>query len=93
MPRALRGFLAAVVVLTASPALAQTGDGRLRGFVKDEQGAVLPGVSVTAHNPAELAGFAAWRFEGIVMRAGTTFTVDVQLRIGTLAETVTIASR
>ncbi len=120
MSRALLGSLAAAIVLTATTVFAQTGDGSLRGFVKDEQGAILPGVTVTAHSPAlltpvsvvsdstgyyrvlnlppgtyaltaELAGFASWRFEGIVMRAGTTFTVDVQMKIGTLAETVTVS--
>ena len=32
-------------------AWAQTGAGGLRGFVKDESGAVLPGVTVTATSP------------------------------------------
>ena len=32
-------------------ASAQTGAGGLRGFVKDESGAVLPGVTVTATSP------------------------------------------
>ena len=35
--------------------LAQTGDGTLRGYVKDESGAVLPGVTVTATSPELLA--------------------------------------
>ena len=39
---------------------------------------------------AELAGFSTYRREGIVMRAGITFTVDVQMKIGTLAETITV---
>lgn len=120
MSRALLASFAAVLLATATLASAQTGDGSLRGFVKDEQGGVLPGVSVTARSPAlltpvsvvsdstgyyrvlnlppgtyaltaELSGFASWRFEGITMRAGTTFTVDIQMKIGTLAETVTVA--
>jgi hypothetical protein len=112
-------FGVGLVCLTWSEGFAQTGDGSLRGYVRDEQGAVLPGVTVTAHSPAllapvaavsdsggyyrllnlppgtyalsaELAGFAGWRREGIIMRAGTTFSVDVQMKIGTLAETVTV---
>ena len=39
---------------------------------------------------AELSGFSAWRREGIIMRAGITFSVDVDLKIGTLAETITV---
>lgn len=39
---------------------------------------------------AELAGFASYRREGIIMRAGTTFTVDVQMKVGALAETITV---
>lgn len=108
-----------IALLTPLTVQAQTGDGSLRGYVKDDQGAVLPGVTVTAQSPAllvpvsavsdgggyyrllnlppgtyvltaELSGFAAWRREGIIMRAGTTFTIDVQMRIGTLEETVTV---
>jgi outer membrane receptor protein involved in Fe transport len=100
-------------------AVAQTGDGSLRGYVKDEQGAVLPGVTVTATSPAlltpvsgvtdsggyyrllnlppgtyaitaELSGFSTSRREGIIMRAGITLTVDVQLKVGTLSETITV---
>lgn len=120
MVRAILALSAAAVVLAATPAPGQTGDGSLRGYIRDEQGAVLPGVTVTAVGPAllapvtavsdsggyyrllnlppgtfaltaELAGFATFRREGIIMRAGTTFTVDVQMKIGTLAETVTVS--
>lgn len=104
----------------AVPLAAQTGDGSLRGYVRDEQGGVLPGVTVTAISPAllapvvaisdstgyyrlnnlppgsyaltaELQGFAAYRREDIVMRAGTNFTIDVQMQVGTLAETITVS--
>src|SRR6266568_5029412 len=37
---------------TASPAMAQQGTGELRGRVLDQQGAVLPGVTVVAKNEA-----------------------------------------
>ncbi len=112
-------FVIGVVLLTPLAVQAQTGDGSLRGYVKDDQGAILPGVTVTAQSPAlltpvtavsdgggyyrllnlppgtyaliaELSGFAAWRREGIIMRAGITFTIDVQMKIGTLEETVTV---
>src|SRR5881397_3817976 len=46
--------LVAAVLLPATLAHAQTGDGSLRGYVRDEQGAVLPGVTVTAMSPALL---------------------------------------
>jgi carboxypeptidase family protein len=121
MNRALPALLlVGLVLLAALPAHAQTGDGSLRGYVRDDQGGVLPGATVTAQSPAllapvtavtdtggyyrllnlppgtyalsaELAGFAAYRREGIVVRAGTTFTVDVQMKIGSLSETVTVS--
>src|SRR5207249_4791041 len=84
------------------------------------QGAVLPGVTVTATGPelltpvigvtdnagyyrlqnlppgtvmltAELPGFATFKREGILMRAGSTFTIDIELKVGALEETVTVA--
>jgi hypothetical protein len=99
--------------------LGTDGGGGLRGFVKDESGAVLPGVTVTATSPelitpsvvvsdetglyrlnnlppgnyviqAELAGFATTRRENILVRAGQTFTLDIQLGLSTLAETITV---
>src|SRR5258708_13852878 len=117
MPRLLTVCLAACLSLSAMPASAQTGDGSLRGYVKDEQGGVLPGVTVTAKSPdllapvtavsdaagyyrlnnlppgtftvtAELAGFATIRREGIVMRVGLTFTLDIEMKVATLSETV-----
>jgi Carboxypeptidase regulatory-like domain/TonB dependent receptor len=42
----------AVGVLLASPGYAQIGQGRLTGSVTDAQGAVLPGVTVTATSPS-----------------------------------------
>lgn len=119
MSRVLSTLLALAFLAQALPSSAQTGDGSIRGYVKDEQGAVLPGVTVTAHSPAllspvigvsdtggyyrllnlppgtyavtaELTGFSAWRREGIIMRAGITFSVDVDLKVGALAETITV---
>jgi carboxypeptidase family protein len=120
----LRPLLASVVVssvlLAAMPSHAQTGDGSLRGYVKDEQGGVLPGVTVTATSPvllapvvavsendglyrlinlppgiytitAELTGFATYRREGILMRAGITFNVGIDMTLGSVSETVTVS--
>jgi hypothetical protein len=120
----MRGRVLALAMLVVSsisaPAFGQSGDGSLRGYVRDEQGAVLPGVTVTAQSPAllapvsttsgsdgyyrllnlppgtytlvaELTGFSTFRREGIVMRAGLTITEDVGLRLGSLAETITVS--
>ncbi len=40
---------------------------------------------------AELAGFATHRREGILVRAGQTFNVYIQLGLSTLAETITVS--
>ncbi len=51
--RMARWFIAlALGVSMASPGYAQIGQGRLAGFVTDVQGAVLPGVTVTATSPS-----------------------------------------
>jgi hypothetical protein len=39
---------------------------------------------------AELSGFAKFRREGILLRAGSNFQVDITMEIGALAETVTV---
>jgi hypothetical protein len=39
---------------------------------------------------AELAGFAVFRREGILLRAGATFQVDITMALGTLEETITV---
>jgi hypothetical protein len=111
--------LGVLLVAWAAPAFSQ-GGGFLRGYVKDDSGAVLPGVSVTATSPellqptvvvtdeaglyrlnnlppgtyviqAELAGFATHRREGILVRAGQTFTIDITMGLSTLAETITVS--
>ena len=40
---------------------------------------------------AELAGFSKVRHEGILLRAGSNFQVDITMEIGAVAETVTVA--
>src|SRR5262245_62667795 len=120
MQRALVAALVVLSVFLPTLAAAQTGDGSLRGYVKDEQGGVLPGVTVTGTSPAlqapivgltdstgyyrlnnlppgtfsvtaELAGFSTTRREGIVIRAGLTFAVDLEMKVGALSETITVA--
>src|SRR5438132_7450661 len=120
MVRTLGAFLIVCSVLSSASAAAQSGQGSLNGYVKDEQGGILPGATVTATGlsllapvvgvtdnagyyrlqnlppglltvTAELSGFATFRREGILMRAGSTFTVDIELKVGTLSETVTVA--
>ena len=113
MPRVVSAFVSSV------SASAQTGDGSLRGYVRDPQGTILPGVTVTATSPdlptplsvvsdaagcyrlnnlrpgtypvtAELTGFASYKREGILMRAGSTFTVDIEMTLSTVQESVTV---
>lgn len=112
------------LILLFGPAMianvaAQGGDGSLRGVVRDEQGAGMPGVTITATSPAllspsvavsdangnyrlvnlppgtynlaaELTGFAAFRREGILLRAAANFQVDITMSLGTLQETITV---
>jgi len=120
MIRIRAGAAFALLLLTATTAVAQTGQGSLRGYVKDEQGGALPGVAIAATSPAliqsatavtdaegayrlinlppgtytvaaDLTGFAAYRREDVLLRAGATFQVDITMKIGTLQETVTVS--
>ncbi|PYR57312.1 MAG: hypothetical protein DMF85_14055, partial [Acidobacteria bacterium] len=108
-----------MLLLTPALATAQIEQGRIIGTVIDAQGAILPGVTVTAKSPAligtrsvitesdgryrfpalpsgnyaltyELAGFTTLVREGIVLSVGTTLTLDIQLQVATLAESVTV---
>src|SRR5438552_1922111 len=54
MVRTLAACLVAGSLLV-SPAFAQSGAGGLNGYVKDQQGGVLPGVTVTAKSAELLA--------------------------------------
>ncbi len=120
----LRAFavLGLVLFVGLAPAAAQTGQmfGELVGKVTDDQGGVLPGVTVTLSGPAvmgtqtattnangiyrfpavnngtykltfELSGFAPLVREGIVVPIRQTITVDAQLKLATLQETVTVS--
>jgi hypothetical protein len=58
--RAAVASLALVLSLCASDAAAQiAAEGTIRGYVKDEQGGVLPGVTLTATTPAASTAFTA----------------------------------
>jgi len=113
--------LALLLVLGMGTA-AYAQEGSLRGYVKDETGAALPGVTVTATSPvliggsrsavtdpigyyrlinlppgdyvlvAEMSNFATYRQEGIIVRAGATFGVDVQMKISSVQETITVTA-
>ena len=109
----------AVLLLWAHPTAAQIEQARLNGTITDAQGAVLPGVTVSAKSTAliggqatvteadgrfrfvalpggtydltyELTGFQTLKREGIVLRLGQTLTVDGQLQVATLQESVTV---
>src|SRR5438094_4496399 len=45
-------ILTAMLIALAAPAMAQIDQGRLTGTATDAQGAVLPGVTVSAKSPA-----------------------------------------
>jgi hypothetical protein len=108
------------VCLSAGTASAQSAAGIL-GQVKDESGAVLPGVTVTASSPAlqvkevsdvtnaqgeyrltplpigtyvvsySLSGFETIRRDGVRLDIGMQAKLDVAMKIGTIAETVTVS--
>lgn len=112
----------ALLLVLCMPAVseAQTGQGSLRGYINDEQGGRLPGVTITATSPAliqpvttvsdaegyyrlinlppgtytvgaELSGFATYRREDLLLRAGATYQVDIVMKISALSETITVS--
>jgi hypothetical protein len=107
--------------VTATSALAQILYGSIVGAVKDPQGALIPGVSVTITNTEtgltrdtvtdaqgaytltnvlpgpydvkiSLAGFRESVRSNVPVSIGQISRVDVTLEVGTLTETVTVAS-
>src|SRR5262245_44672713 len=115
---ARRLFVAGLaILLLESPAQAQT----IAGIVKDESGAIMPGVTVEAASPAliekvrsattdgggqyrivnlspgvysvtfTLAGFSTVRREGIELNGNFTATVNGELKVGSIAETITVS--
>jgi hypothetical protein len=106
-------------LISAAPAFGQVQATSLGGVVSDAQGAVLPGVTVTATSPAligtqtavsepngryrfasvpegvytltfELSGFQTYKRANIVLSLGQTLTVDAQLQVQSLQESVTV---
>ena len=55
MRRILLGAVLLAWFATPSTSAAQGGDGSLRGVVTDQQGAAVPGVTITATSPALIA--------------------------------------
>lgn len=113
-----RLFIAALaVLLLASAAEAQT----IAGIVRDESGAMMPGVTVEASSPAliekvraattdsggqyrivnlspgvyivtfTLPGFSTVRREGIELTGNFTATVNGELKVGSIEETITVS--
>jgi hypothetical protein len=109
------------LVLLSGNAWAQTGQnfGELVGKATDDQGAILPGVTVTVAGPAlmgaqtatanehgifrfpavpsgtykvtfELPGFATLVREDVVVPVRQTVTLDVEMKLAKLQETVTV---
>src|SRR5712664_966988 len=109
----------ALSMLTPGMVRAQSAlSGAITGVVRDNTGAVLPGVTVEASSPALiekvrtavtdgvglyrivdlrpglyvltfiLPGFTTVRREGIDLSAGFTATLDTELRIGAVEETI-----
>ncbi len=112
------GACLAVCALTA-PARAQSATGSIEGTIVDQTGALMPGVTVTATQPAtgasrtvvtdangifripllpvgvydlsaELAGFSSRKFPEITLTIGQTVTLNVQMAISGVAETVNV---
>ncbi|CAN5711867.1 hypothetical protein BH18ACI5_BH18ACI5_20110 [soil metagenome] len=50
MKRIIAGMIALLVAISASPALAQQTTGNITGRIVDDQGAAVPGVTVTGKN-------------------------------------------
>lgn len=117
----LIAFLPLVLTLVAAAPLAAQTPSRLVGTVRDNQGGVLPGVTVTASSPSligaqtavsegngtyqfpalpagtyrvvfDLAGFQSVTRDAIVLALGQTLTIDADLAVGGLTETVQVTT-
>jgi hypothetical protein len=109
-----------LLFLIASPAVAQIQTGSILVKATDEQGALMPGVTVTISSPAlvsgtmtgvtdsggayrfpslvpgsyavklELQGFQTFVRENVIVLVGQTTPVETQLKVATVAETITV---
>jgi hypothetical protein len=124
MARIVTASLSALVglALMATSALAQgSGAASITGVVRDESGAVLPGVTVEVSSPAliekvrstvtdtdgayriaelrpgtyavsyTLPGFSVLRREGIQLSPSFTATLNIELKVGALEESITVS--
>jgi len=109
------------LALMAAPAAAQEQRASIEGTVKDNTGAVLPGVTVDAHSlsqggvstvvtdangnfrfpslapgayevTAKLSGFTPTKFSRVELTLGQTKTLDMQLAVSGLSESVQVTS-
>jgi hypothetical protein len=120
MRTVIRHLVAGASAVIIFPALCFAQFGAIAGVVKDDTGAVLPGVTVEAASPAliektrtaisdsagqynveqlrpgvytvtfTLTGFSTVRREGIEISAGFTAPVNASLKVGAVAETITV---
>jgi hypothetical protein len=83
------GVLPGVVITARSPDVLTPGTA-----VSDETGTyrlvnLPPGTYAVT---AELSGFSTFKRDGILLRAGATFQVDITMEVGSLSETITVTS-
>ena len=83
------GVLPGVVITARSPDVLTPGTA-----VSDESGTYrlvnLPPATYSV--TAELSGFSTFKRDGILLRAGATFQVDITMEVGALSETITVTS-
>ena len=121
MRRILVAVCAIAALAAAAPAAsAQQTTGNITGRITDDQGAAVPGVTVTGKNTetgfvrtdvsdgegiyrltampvgtydisAELQGFSKFESKGIVLNVGQTLDVNVNLKVATLQEAITVS--
>ena len=119
----MRGASKVVLILTAAILLpfVAFAQGTLTGTIRDESGAVLPGVTVEASSPAliekvrtattdgagqyritglnpgpysltfRLPGFTIVKREGIELSGTATLTIPIEMSVGAVEETITVA--
>jgi hypothetical protein len=121
MTRVRFATLFVLLALLAAPAHAQTDFGSIKGYITDQSGASLPGVTVTVRSSAlqgvrtsltdeegfyrvlnlppggyeltaELAGFSKVVRPAIAIRAGLNVSVDLQMQVGQMSETVQVTA-